>query len=257
MKGRPNIDPYLGGMSAEAFAAELEGLGLKPKTFARLVPWDDRTVRHWLKMGVTRRTLSALRFHLEAVRVLVTPGGGGEHLTKRGNGRPRVRCRTPHRDLLAAEEARSLLDYDPDTGSLTWKVARNGHPAGDIVRTIVRGYVRLWINGHCYGGHRVAWLLHHGRWPADKLDHIDRNPTNNRLSNLRECSQAQNAANSSINRRNTSGFTGVMRSKNGKKWVAQIMARGKAKRIGTFCTPEEAGAAYRETKRELYGEFAR
>ena len=82
------------------------------------------------------------------------------------------------------------------------------------------------------------------------VDHINGDPTNNRRSNLRICSQKQNMQNQGKRPHNTSGYKGVKRA--GNKWVAKVSGRI----IGRFDTAEEAAHAYDDESRRLYGEFA-
>ena len=53
-------------------------------------------------------------------------------------------------------------------------------------------------------------------------DHADRNPLNNRRSNLRLATEFENAQNKSKSKCNTSGFTGVSWDKESNKWAAYI-----------------------------------
>ena len=54
------------------------------------------------------------------------------------------------------------------------------------------------------------------------VDHINRNPLDNRKSNLRICTQSQNMANSATPKNNTTGSKGVYWHKAAKKWEAAI-----------------------------------
>jgi len=153
---------------------------------------------------------------------------------------------------LTAQQARDLLNYNPDTGTLTWKGRgwRCGQAAGG------RGahpYVRITIGGAAYLGHRLAWLIHHGFWPASGLDHIDGDPSNNRICNLRDVPHQVNAQNrrrpASINK---SGFLGVHWSSKDRKWAASIGVLGKTKWLGLFSSPEEAHVAYLDAKRDTH-----
>lgn len=92
---------------------------------------------------------------------------------------------------------------------------------------------------------------------GEVVDHINGNTLDNRKSNLRICTMAQNSFNRSKQHDNTSGFKGVWYRKDTKKWAAEIRANGKKQRLGCFATPEEAYAAYCKAAKELHGEFAR
>ena len=48
---------------------------------------------------------------------------------------------------------------------------------------------------------RLCWLLHYGDWPENTIDHIDRNPLNNKIENLRDVTQAENNRNKNPYRR--------------------------------------------------------
>lgn len=67
------------------------------------------------------------------------------------------------------------------------------------------------------------------------IDHINRNPLDNRKENLRESNKSLNAHNTGIRSNNTSGITGVCWYKNTKRWVARIGIIGKKKiELGNF-----------------------
>jgi hypothetical protein len=98
---------------------------------------------------------------------------------------------------VTAEVVRSMIAYEPETGALTWvQSPRYGIPVGSPVGCINgRGYVVVTLLGKKFTGHRLAWLLHHGEWPREVIDHINRNPSDNRIANLRDVSQAVNLKN--------------------------------------------------------------
>lgn len=91
-----------------------------------------------------------------------------------------------------------------------------------------------------------------------QIDHIDHNPRNNHLDNLRAATNQQNNAwrSRAPNGNNTSGYTGVFWDKSRGKWMAAIGYNCKFKNLGRFKCKHEAAAAYNTAARELFGEFA-
>ena len=87
------------------------------------------------------------------------------------------------------------------------------------------------------------------------IDHIDNNPANNNVKNLRWATQKDNSCNRGKQKSNTSGFKGVSFNKPLNKYQARININGKLKHIGLFLTPEEASEAYEAKAKEYHGEF--
>lgn len=104
-----------------------------------------------------------------------------------------------------------------------------------------QGYVRACVDGVLYYAHRLAWLHHHGEWPAEQLDHINGDRQDNRIANLRLASQLENHQNRKLQRNNVSGHPGVYFEKG--RWRARIKVQQKYRHLGTFDTFEEARAA--------------
>lgn len=120
------------------------------------------------------------------------------------------------------------------------------------------GYLCGTINCKRLFAHRVAWAIFHGEWPELSIDHIDGNPQNNRISNLRLATVSENNRNRGKNRLNKSGYKGVSYLPRRKKWRATIMIPGeRVKLLGVFETPQEAHIAYRDAADKYHGNFAR
>ncbi|UQD69229.1 HNH endonuclease [Bradyrhizobium japonicum] len=165
--------------------------------------------------------------------------------------------------MLTAEKVRSLFIYSSESGELIWAVdvlgARRNriyHAAGTRADHPMGRYRSVSINGARYKAHKLIWLHVHGVWPSAEIDHINRDGHDNRLSNLREATRAQNQANRSKHKRNTTGFKGVFLRCDGKAWCAYLTVDRKVHRLGSFPTPEQAAAAYQEAARVYHREFA-
>jgi len=108
---------------------------------------------------------------------------------------------------------------------------------------------------HKVGGRQVRLHAFLTGWPL--TDHINGDGLDNRRSNLREATSAQNACNRRLSSYNTSGFKGVSWKADGDRWVARIKVHGTATHLGSFSTPQEAARAYDAAAIEMHGEFAR
>lgn len=154
--------------------------------------------------------------------------------------------------LLTADKARSLLDYDPDTGLLRWKRPRGSSRPGWTAGTEgPRGYKTIGVCRKRYLVHRMAWLMMTGQWPRDQVDHINGCRSDNRWVNLREATNGQNQQNAILRRTNKSGFRGVDWYKRDNRWRAQITHKGVSKTLGYFDRPEDAHAAYLAARAKL------
>ena len=158
---------------------------------------------------------------------------------------------------LTVGRLRELIDYNPDTGSMAWKVSTSNRiPVGSEAGSLQSaGYRYVTIDGQKYLAHRLAWFYVHGAWPKE-IDHINRDRLDNRMSNLRMATRSQNSMNKGRRSDNKSGVTGVTWHKGSQKWRAVCHMNGKQIQVGMFDSIEEAAKAYAEAAEKLHGEFA-
>jgi hypothetical protein len=110
----------------------------------------------------------------------------------------------------------------------------------------------IFHNGYAYLAHRVAWAFYYGQ-PDQDVDHIDGDPTNNRIENLRSVKHKENQQNIRKARKdNISGLLGVAIHRQTGKYTAQIWKDNKKKHLGIFETAEEAHQIYLEAKRKMH-----
>ena len=158
--------------------------------------------------------------------------------------------------MLTFERANELLHYEPSSGKLFWKKTTTnrvkvGDEAGSFCAST--GYINVFIDGRGYTLHRIAILLTTGVYDKTvQVDHIDHDRGNNRLSNLRTVSHAENMRNQSLRSTNKTGVTGVSYTTRDRRWVAQIYIDKKNTNLGYFKTLEEA-AAVRKAAEIRYG----
>jgi hypothetical protein len=125
---------------------------------------------------------------------------------------------------------------------------------------IVRGYTWC-VNG---GGYAVARIdgktvyMHRLIRPDAKMvDHASGDKLDNRRSNLRTATPAQNQANSAKQLGTTSKFKGVTWYRATGRWMAQAQIAGTKHFLGYFETETDAAHAYDQAASEAFGEFAR
>lgn len=163
---------------------------------------------------------------------------------------------------LSLARLREVLDYDPKTGALTWRIrtgpmCKLGELAGQVGKS---GYRKIRLDDVYYTASHLAWFHFYGIPPIGLLDHKNTDKTDDRIENLREATHSQNSMNMGRNKLNSTGFKGVaVFNQPGKptRYRALTRANGKRHFLGIFDTPEEAHEAYCKAVTLLHGEFAR
>jgi HNH endonuclease len=155
---------------------------------------------------------------------------------------------------ITQKQVQSLFDYKD--GNLFWKEnrARGKVKAGDKAGCFTsHGYKRLMIGYKEYATHRVVFLYHHGYLPK-MVDHIDGNPLNNNIENLRESDSQSNQYNRRKSANNTSGCKNVSWNAKGQTW--QIHIRHKKKVHSWYVKDFElAELIAKEARTKFHGAF--
>lgn len=159
--------------------------------------------------------------------------------------------------LPSAKVLNDFLNYDPETGILTWKMRpSNRVKIGEEAGRILHDRVEVGFMKKRYFANRLIWRMVTGEDPGNmQVDHIDVNPLNNRWDNLRLATQSSNNHNMKKPSTNTSGVKGVSWCSERKMWKAQLCTNGKRKHIGRFVNKEDATEAIREYREKMHGEF--
>jgi hypothetical protein len=170
---------------------------------------------------------------------------------------------------ITQELLKQIVHYSPETGIFTW-LPRPDYFFGDSMHaqswnsrfagkqagsTKSNGYVYIIIFYKPYLAHRLAFLYMTGKIPAE-IDHVFRNPSDNRWEHLRSVTRQQNKMNVGVQKNNTSGHRGVAWCADRKKWAARICVGGRTINIGRYTNIHEAIEARRVAEAEFFGEYA-
>lgn len=172
---------------------------------------------------------------------------------------------------ITASYVREALDYNPATGRFYWKRRPASHFAHGVITAEAvcefwnakhagkealgingEGYNKISLAGRRHMAHRLAWVLVHGYFPPNQVDHINGVRGDNRIANLRLATNAQNHQNRAVQRNSKSGNIGVSWHAAGRKWRAQITFAGRRHHLGLFEDEMSAKAAYREAKARMH-----
>ena len=88
--------------------------------------------------------------------------------------------------MLTQARVQELLNYDAETGGLTWTAAAGGKLAGRRAGCVRNGHITVAIDRTIYSATRIVWLYVHGFWPTIPIRFNDENSLNLRSDNLRQ-----------------------------------------------------------------------
>jgi hypothetical protein len=139
--------------------------------------------------------------------------------------------------LPPLETLLDLFFYDPKTGMLIWRIT-NRIAGVKIYQNEKPHSMTIKIGTLQYKIHRIIWKLMTGSDPAVTVDHIDRNPFNNKWKNLREATFVEQLYNTGVHKNNFSGSRGIELRRG--MYRARIKIDGKDITIGSYRTLERA-----------------
>ncbi len=146
---------------------------------------------------------------------------------------------------LTTEYLKEIFDYQD--GNLIWCVNKGRSKKGTVAGSPdSKGYLQVKLNQKPYSLHRLIWLWH-GKELPEQLDHIDRNPLNNKIENLRAATASQNQWNTS------KSDGGVSFHKASNKWRARIKIHNKEIYLGVYNDYQEAKQVRDEAARKRWG----
>lgn len=159
--------------------------------------------------------------------------------------------------MITQAELKEMFNYDPNEGVFRarfkrWTSAKN---IGEVIGVTNRGVnPSVYIERRLYKVSHLAWLYVHGWLPTNQIDHINRNPSDNRISNLREATQSQNKANCRTYRNNRLGLKNIRLR--GGQYEVRCSKDGKTHQFGKYPCLGQAVRAAAAARKELHADFA-
>lgn len=138
---------------------------------------------------------------------------------------------------LPASVIQEAVYYNPQTGKLFWRerpldwfVSKRIHAVWNAQNAGKEAFTGPHRKGHLIGrifdtnafAHRIAWVCFYGEWPTGEVDHINGDPSDNRISNLRSVTHRENLQNRALGPNSKSGVLGVRWDAQRSQWRVQI-----------------------------------
>lgn len=156
------------------------------------------------------------------------------------------------KSLPTKRELDDELLYDPITGKFSWKRLGTGRKV-EVGSVDKLGYLRIQVNKRRHLAHVLAWIMMTGKCPKYTVDHRNRNPEDNRWSNLREATMTEQTRNRERTPPKFTNVKGVY--KRGNKYRAAIRIDGILVQLGTYKTIDEAIAVRQASAIQHFQEF--
>jgi hypothetical protein len=152
-----------------------------------------------------------------------------------------------------------LLDGDREVCGYAWVDAEDAELVKGFRWYRNSGYVERAVHARIAKGKysKRHVMLHRHLLGLDgvagiEIDHIDGDPLNNRRSNLRVVTHAQNMQNRRKQSGTSSRYRGVHWNSQRSKWRAGLRVDGRFVDLGHFADEDEAGAVARKARAELH-----
>ncbi len=147
------------------------------------------------------------------------------------------------------------IDFKYEDDKMYRKLKTKWNCCNDLKATNT-GYIRIIINKKNYLLHRLIYKYFNEDFDLtfsynNLIDHIDINPLNNKIENLRLVNRSQNNRNINKRKNLSSKYIGVSWKKRTNKWCAQIKINGKVKHLGYFTNEEDAYKCYKNYSESL------
>jgi hypothetical protein len=158
--------------------------------------------------------------------------------------------------VITQERLKEVLHYDPVAGVWTWLKppsrgkAKPGAEAGYRWKGLYRV---IKVDGQKFYGHQLAVLYVTGVFPIEKVDHHNGVPGDDWWDNLRPATSRQNAYNRKLDKRSSTGVSGVRVDKPSGRYRASLKTPTGVKHLGMFATLDAARIVREAAARELHG----
>ena len=156
--------------------------------------------------------------------------------------------------MVTKEQLQALFEYRED-GNLVRRHDTYKYKAGTVVGSRMQKGYGTRLRGTFYRLHRLIYMYHHGVMP-EQIDHINRDPFDNRVENLRAATSSENARNRKLFANNKSGVKGVCWHKRIKKWGVACSVEGRQKHLGYFDDLTVAERIAMTMREQMHGQFA-